>query len=267
MRTQLYNALSSVLNLVYAHVLAPVISVLFPSDCPVCLEPLGRYHVKGICLDCWISIKVIKKPFCLKCGLPLDETVMKAKEESICTRCRRKNYHFAFARSPAEYSGTFREILRLYKFGKNEHLAVPLSGILMQVVGSEMFSEDRTIDADAIIAVPLHRKREKRRGFNQSYLIARLTGKKLRIKVEKRILVRSKDCIPQSELPPDKREKNVRGAFAVRNARRIGGKKILLIDDIFTTGATVSECSKALKQAGAGEVVVFTVAHTPLPLH
>ncbi len=264
MYTQWKNVIPSALNVIYTYLLTPLIGVLFPSDCPVCLESLGRYHLNGICLDCWISIKVIKSPFCLKCGLPLNETW---KNDLRCERCMKNNYNFAYARSPGEYSGSLKDILHLYKFGQNEHLAVPLSELVMKMAGSQLLPGDRTFDADAIIAVPLHRKREKKRGFNQSYLIARQLGKKLGIKVEKKVLIRSRDSIPQIELPPYKREKNVRGAFTIRNAFRVRGRKIFLIDDIFTTGATVSECAKVLKEAGAREIVVFTVAHTPLSLH
>ena len=116
---------------------------------------------------------------------------------------------------------------------------------------------------DAIIAVPLHRKRRKERGFNQAYLIARRLGKKLHIRVEGRVLLRIKKSMPQMDLPAHQRERNVMGAFKVRKAKRIEGKRILLIDDVMTTGATVNECARVLKRSGSKEICVITIAYTP----
>jgi len=260
------------IRLVQDNFLAPVISVLFPADCPVCLEPLARYHSGGICLSCWASIKVIRKPLCPKCGLPLYEPRIMERTNlpvnganvGLCGRCQAKKYHFSSARALGEYSGSLKEIIGLYKFGKNSHLALPLSRFLMKAIEGDAAFKTYCSTADTVIAVPLHRKRRRQRGFNQSFLIASEIGKQLQLKVERRVLFRAHDSIPQSELPASKREVNVKGKFGIRNARRIKGKKILLIDDIFTTGATVSECAKVLKQGGAVDVSVLTIAHTPL---
>ncbi|MEW5806575.1 MAG: ComF family protein [Acidobacteriota bacterium] len=282
----------SAVRLIEEYFFVPVMSFIFPSECPVCMEPLGEYHSRGICLDCWISIKVIREPVCMKCGIPMKsppdfmpaedsesgeaawceelEKVHNKTANRICGRCQTKRYHFDRALSFGEYSGTLREIIRLYKFGKKRYLSVPLAELLLKALKMEMKRRESS-HFDLIIAVPLHRKRERARGFNQSFLIARHIGKKSGVDVGKQVIRRIKDSIPQSELPADKREKNVIGVFETktlwkmrRNSRKkISGKRILLIDDIFTTGATISECSRVLKRAGAKEVFVLTIAHTP----
>jgi ComF family protein len=161
-----------------------------------------------------------------------------------------------------EYTGSLREIIHYYKFSKKSYLSEPLADLMMKILDiKNMFG-----NIDAIIAVPLHRKRRKERGFNQSYLVAKRLGRKLHIRVERRVLFRIKKSQPQIDLPAHQREKNVMGAFKVRKAKRIRGKRILLIDDVMTTGATVNECARVLKRSGSKEICVLTVAITPAPL-
>ncbi len=246
--------------------LIPLLSVLFPADCPACLQPLGRFHLAGICLNCWTSIKLIRKPYCFKCGIPLKpKSSIPSKLEVdrnkglACNRCRSKKYQFAFARSLGEYEGSLREIIHYYKFGRKSYLSEPLADLMMKTLDiKNIFG-----NIDVIIAVPLHRKRRKERGFNQAYLIARRLGNKLHIRVEGRVLLRIKKSMPQMDLPAHQRERNVMGAFKVMKAKRIRGKRILLIDDVMTTGATVNECAGALMKAGSKDVCVLTIAYTP----
>ena len=177
----------------HEYFLTPLFSVLFPSDCPVCLQPLERFHLGGICLNCWTSIKLIRKPYCFKCGIPLEaKSSIPLKPEAdrnkkfACNRCRSKKRQFALARSLGEYTGSLREIIHHYKFGRKSYISEPLADLMMKILDiKNMFG-----NIDAIIAVPLHSKRRRERGFNQSYLIAKRLGRKLKIKVERRVLSR-----------------------------------------------------------------------------
>ncbi len=243
------------------YILTPLLSILFPSNCPVCLQPLEKFHLGGICLNCWASIKLIRKPKCSKCGFYYESLINTHKNKDVvCGRCQVKKYYFSYARSFGEYSSPLKEIIHHYKFNKNAYL----SRIFADLVLKAMNLKKRYGNIDAIIAVPLHRKRKKKRGFNQSYLIALQIGKRLHIQVEKRVLFRLKNSVPQMDLPANKRERNVKGAFEVKNVQKIRGKKILLIDDVMTTGATVNECARVLKRAGSKDVAVLTIAHTPI---
>lgn len=253
-------------NWSHGQILVPLFSILFPSDCPVCLRPLGRFHLEGICFDCWASLKLIRTPFCAKCGIPFGSkssktgfSVTNAYDEMTCPSCEKSRLSFSRARSLAEYTGSMRKIIHCYKFHNKPFLAEPLADLMLKILDiGKIFG-----NIDAIIAVPLHRKKRKERGFNQASLIAKRLGKKLRIRVEKSILIRIKRSQPQMNLPADQREKNVRGIFEVRKAKRISGKRILLIDDVMTTGATVNECARVLKRAGCKDVCVLVLAHTP----
>lgn len=173
-----------------------------------------------------------------------------------------KQYYFSYARSLGEYRGSLKEIIHHYKFDNNVYLSQPLADLMMKAINlKKIFG-----NIDAIIAVPLHRKRKKARGFNQSYLIAKRVARKLEIKMERHVLYKRKDSLPQTNLPANKREKNVKGAFEVKNVQKVKGKRILLIDDVMTTGATVNECARILKRAGSKDIIILTIAHTPTTL-
>lgn len=253
-------------NFFHKHFFAPILSVLYPSDCPACLQLLGRFHIGGICLNCWSSIKLIRPPYCSQCGIPLETTLCTSlnpesflRLKATCHKCKRKKHQFVCARSLGEYTGSLREIIHYYKFNKKSYLSEPLADLMMKILDiRKMFGR-----IDAIIAVPLHRKRKKERGFNQSFLIAKRLGRKLKIKVERRALSRIKKSIPQMDLPAHQREKNVMGAFKLRKVKRIRDKRILLIDDVMTTGATVNECARVLQRSGSKEIFVLTIAYTP----
>jgi len=148
------------------------------------------------------------------------------------------------------------EAISRFKFGGVARLARPLGALLADYADPEFpFSA-----VDLIIPVPLHPRRLRERGFNQSLLLARQVGKRRSIPLNFTALHRTRQTQPQTQLSGAERRKNVRGAFEVRQAEVVGGKRILLVDDVFTTGATVQECASVLGEAGASEVHVLTLA-------
>jgi ComF family protein len=150
-----------------------------------------------------------------------------------------------------------REAVHQFKYGRKVSLGKTLGRLMAR--GCRDFLED--CEADIIMPVPLHPKRLRWRGFNQAALLARQVSRAYAVPLDPFTLKRTRATQPQTQLTEPERRRNVRGAFAVRTASTLEGKKVLLVDDIYTSGATVNECSRTLKKAGAATVYVLTLAH------
>jgi ComF family protein len=232
-----------------------LLDVIYPPRCEAC----GRLRRELICGDCRRAIEPIGPPLCRVCGEPFDPG---AKAAALCPDCRGHPRAFAAARSAAYYSGPLVEAIRRFKYHCQMALWRPLGQLMVESLEGPAASLDIG-SVDAICPVPLHEAREGERGFNQSELLAEVvadaTGKPL-----KRLLIRTRPTLPQVDLPARSRAANVRGAFAADLHEAIDGQIVLLIDDLFTTGATMTECARTLRRAGAREVRVLTLAR-PLP--
>lgn len=215
----------------------------------------------GICRDCSRAIKPWEGPACATCGLPFASG--EADRENICSPCHNNTYHFDKARSFGVYNYPLRELILHLKFRRRERWGVRLGGMLASLAATLEVAKDSPL----IIPVPLHRSRERERGYNQAELLAR----GLRSKLGKlsangapilatKILARKSPTAPQSGLHQAARRENVRGAFAVTHPERLRGRNVILVDDVMTTGATVSACAAVLKRAGAQHVVALTLA-------
>jgi ComF family protein len=192
-------------------------------------------------------------PICSRCGLPF---VSREGEDHTCSECLTERKYFRKARAFGIYQGALMEAIHQLKYGGKTSLSKPLS-----TLAKETFY--RFWDAsstDLLLPVPLHIKRLRERGFNQTHLVnkkwARLEG----IPFDGLTLSRSRWTEPQTSLARAERRKNVKGAFSLLHPDRVKGVRILLVDDVFTTGATVNECSKVLMKAGAESVDVLTLA-------
>ncbi|MBU1615653.1 ComF family protein [bacterium] len=232
------------------------LNFFFPAECKICRQPLTSFEEKYVCARCFSRIEIVSC-CCKKCGLPLAASFEEVKDP-LCEQCQRKKRQFHLSRSATPFFGNVRECIHLFKYSKKMGLAKPLGDLMLKALLS--FWPD--LEIDLILPVPLHSDKEYSRGFNQAYLLAGEISKGINLPVVKGNLQRVVNTASQTSLSPKERLKNVKGAFKIKRPEALAKKKILLIDDVFTTGATVEECSRILKAAGVREVNVFTLART-----
>lgn len=214
-----------------------------------------------LCGGCARSITLLKSPLCRVCGLPFESGVA---EDHTCGDCLTSLNRFDLARSCGRYDQGLKHLIHGFKYKNIPQLASPL-GVLLAWGFENYFSEHRF---DLILPVPLHPRRMRQRGFNQAYLLAReaFAGKNGPIPsrplpaVECGLLVRARATLPQTGLGRELRRKNLRNAFKVTRPEKVKKRSILLVDDVYTTGATVNECARTLKNAGARKVGVLSLA-------
>lgn len=233
------------------------LDLIFPALCPICQAPLGAGRRDPMCGRCWHAITRLGPPWCDVCGAasPADglERAVHRRGGPPCSICSTAPPAYDYARSAAVYEGGLREALHAFKFSGKRALARPLAELLVEQCVAAM-----PADIEAVVPVPLARARERERGFNQAALLAGKIARRLGIPARPGWLARVRATLPQSDLPATARRANVRGAF--RASRRVAGRHVLLVDDIFTTGATLGECARALRAGGARRVGALTVA-------
>lgn len=227
--------------------------LVYPSFCELCRGFLEKPDERVICQDCRNQLRPRVSSFCLACGRFFEG----AGESHLCGDCLGQAPPFTRHRSCAKYEGVVKEVILLFKYRGNEILGKYLADLVFRSLGGE---DDLWDGVEAIVPVPLHPKKLKKRGYNQAAVLARrLAGLKGIDLVENRLLkVRNNPA--QTSLDAAEREDNVRGAYRVKKADSLKGRVVLLVDDVFTTGATIGECSRALKRAGVREVRAVTVA-------
>lgn len=236
------------------------LDLLFPPLCPLCRARLDEGRRDPVCLGCWERFERLTPPYCRVCGRPLGSFERGGPPEgSPCEPCRRRPPAFAYARAATVFGDTVRQAVHALKFQGRSALSRPL-GDLMADVGSGMVSVGAV---DCLVPVPLHRSRQRERGYNQSLLLACRIAGRWGVPVERRAIRRERATRAQTDLDADGRRANVRGAFAVRRVEAVRGRHVLLIDDVFTTGATVGECARVLRDADAAAVGVLTLARVP----
>jgi ComF family protein len=232
-----------------------ILDLFYPPRCEAC----GRLRRDPVCDECRERIEMIEHPLCGRCGEPFDP---RAQGAPICERCRGRRLPFTIARSAAYYRPPLVGAIARFKYHGQIVLARPLGGIMTEALsGSAGDLDPATIDV--ICPVPLHSSRQRERGFNQSQLLAEEISSAIG-KPVRDLLDRVRPTAPQVDLPARARAENVRRAFEAKEDAGIAGHTVLLIDDLFTTGATLIECGRALRAAGAAEVRVLTLAR-PLP--
>ena len=226
----------------------------FPPLCLVCRRPVASYAETFLCRSCAADLTFIDSPLCRICGIMFNS---REGDDHVCGNCLSAPPRFDLARSVGVYAGTLREAIHTFKYRGGLLFAKPL-GRLLAEHGRQVLEAG---PVDLIAPVPLHCKRLRERGFNQSLELARCVGKSWGIAVAAESLQRIRQTPQQTTLSRQERARNVRGAFAWEGSR-LGGKRVLLIDDVYTSGATADECAGVLKKAGAGMVAVLTLAHT-----
>ena len=226
-----------------------LLDIIFPPVCLLCGESSLK---KGFCEACLMLIEKerITTPICSTCGTPF---LSPKGVDHECGRCLKERPHFKAARSAFVYDGRLLDAIHRFKYGGDTSLAVPLAR-------SALGALDQSNDC-LVVPVPLHPLRLKARGFNQSLLIARELARLTAFPLSYSNLKRARDTGQQVGLKSVERNKNVAGAFILQDPIAFKGKKALLVDDVITTGATINECARLLKLAGA-EVFALTVART-----
>lgn len=232
-------------------------ATLFPADCRLCGTPLIKISRLPVCDECLGAMRPIAGGVCSTCGERLiSPYAFRAEgEDPQCGLCRRLAPPFAKAVAYGSYDGGLRELIHLLKYEQVRPAAAVLGRMLQEAVASLEVSPQAIV-----IPVPLHVKKRRQRGFNQAELIAREGLKQMTLCA--RSLERQRDTKSQIGLTSHQRRENMRGAFVVPRPQEILERDVVLVDDVFTTGTTVSECARVLKRAGASKVFVATVART-----
>jgi ComF family protein len=198
-------------------------------------------------------VRFIKPPFCERCGLPFEGDINTRFE---CTNCREMELHFVFARSAVAARSAVLDVIHRYKYSRALWFEPFLADLLARQAVPEMQKERW----DLLVPVPLYATKKREREFNQAERIGRRFSRAVRIPINARLLQRVLPTQTQTLLTRQQRAANVRNAFAMRKGKRLNGERVVLVDDVFTTGATTSACARVLRAAGAGEVCVWTVA-------
>jgi ComF family protein len=225
-----------------------MIAVLLAPACAVCARPLEHPTRGPVCAACWQAISLIASPVCDSCGDPLPSWRVASAEESRCARCRGGG-RVVRARAIGAYEGALRSIVHAFKYDGRRSVA-PRLAMLLAGSGAVVLE-----GADLVTPVPLHRARQRSRGFNQAEDIARQLPLPM-----VRALRRVRRTPSQTDLPEAERHANVRGAFSLARGARIRGAVVVVVDDVSTTGATIEACARVLLEGGAREVRALTLA-------
>ncbi len=229
-------------------------ALLFPDECRICGEPLREISRIPVCTSCLENAAPLEADYYCVCCHAVFLTPHPLDNQGRCGMCRQGLTAFDAAYSYGSYAGTLRELVHLFKYARIHTLEQPLGRMML----SALPREERF---DLIVPLPMHWLRRWRRGFNQAELLAKFVGKRTGIPVRK-VLRRKRATAQQAGLSSARRRTNVAGAFEVGKRVELEGRRVLLVDDVITTGSTAGACATALKRAGAARVVVLTLART-----
>lgn len=230
-----------------------ILSIIFPRHCPICERTIG-YGMGKICKGCERKISYISEPRCKKCG----KQIIKYEEE-YCFDCKNKKHFYRTGISLVEHTCAVRKSIYSIKYNnKREYVDFYVDEIFKRYE-----NEIKLWDCNVIVPVPLHKKKKIKRGYNQAEIIAKKLSRKLNIPMDKEILKRIKNTVPQKELNDLQRKKNLKDAFIVSkkiNQNREKFKKIIIVDDIYTTGSTIDACARELLKNGATEIYYICIS-------
>lgn len=226
------------------------LNLLFPPKCPGCMEILKPdERVNGFCRDCLKGISFISSNYCLKCGLSLADT-----KKTYCRSCEQMGKTFDLARSVYLYKGVMKDAMYQLKYGNMRDFGTTFAKDMAGFHGAEIMKYRPQV----VIPVPMYRKKQKKRGYNQAEVLAKALAKELRLPVDANYIRRIVDTVPMKELGRSGRIENLENAFQIRNCG-VQYDRVILVDDIYTTGSTVNAVAKVLKDVGkVSEVYVMT---------
>lgn len=241
-----------IFNRVTSNILKGLINLFYPPQCAACNKPIDSQDSIALCKECLNKIKRNDPPFCTRCGKHLYISI----EPPVCSYCKEGRIYFDRAYSIFLYEGLIKELIHKLKYNKKLSIAKTLSNLAIDFINYNL----NMTEVDYIIPVPLHRKRSLEREFNQSYLIAKDISTTFEKPILKNKLIRLKPTTSQTALSRNARFENLRGAFVAKDKKIFLDRCILLVDDVFTTGATINEASRVLKECNAKEVIAITIA-------
>ena len=231
-----------------ARFLSLLADLVYPPRCPVCND-IVTAGGGGICENCRQKISYVTEPYCMKCGKPIEN-----EENEFCRDCLDKKHSFNEGRSVLVYDEYMSRSIYRFKYNSKKEYA----RIYGQLISDRLGSKIRSWNADALLPVPIHKSRMKKRGYNQATLIAREVSKRLNIPVRDNILIRKTQTKAQKSLGAAERENNLKKAFIVRK-NSVKLNTVIVIDDIYTTGSTIDAVSAVLKESGVSNVYFVTL--------
>ncbi|WP_051650654.1 ComF family protein [Lachnoclostridium phytofermentans] len=231
-----------------------ILDAVYPKRCPICSEILVPKERK-ICSSCSEELPVLMEPRCKKCSKPV-----LVSEQEYCFDCVKKQHHYARGYACFLYNEKLKKSLSEFKYHVKKEYADFYVAAMVAYLGEWIHKTG----AEVLIPVPLHKNKYKRRGFNQAQLLAEGLSKALSIPVDTKLLVRTIDTIPQKKLDNKERMRNLEMAFSIltngkESEKLFPYKRVILVDDIYTTGSTIEACTNVLQRAGCPEVFFVTV--------
>lgn len=231
-----------------------ILDFVYPQSCPICRNPLKREE-EDVCEDCWNALVLLPFPYCPYC-----KSFLESEDEIENHQCahlsKPKDRRILVVRSLGTFDEYYQKLIHRLKYDKKINLGKRLA----QRLGERVAQDRGFAECDLVIPVPLHRARHRERGFNQSEILSEGIARVAGLALAKDILKRKKHTKDQTYLNAQQRTENVRGAFVVTRPERVDGRKIVLVDDVMTTGATLNECARMLQEAGATMIFAATLA-------
>jgi len=234
-------------------ILAGLSDIIFPPRCLTCDTVLERHEELPFCPACFAKIHFIDSSLCPCCGIPFSGA---DGGSHLCGDCIAAKPSFTSARAVGRYQDTLLEAIHRFKYNGK----ISIGETLGRMMAEYPYTEFNISDYSLIMPVPLHPKRLRERGFNQSVILAREISRSFRITLDFMTLRRHTYTEPQVSLGKNDRAVNVRGAFSVHDPDRVAGRKIIIVDDVYTSGSTVKECARVLMKNKAAKVAVLTLA-------
>jgi ComF family protein len=225
----------------------------YPECCQICFERRATAEEGYVCARCWQGVRFVVPPYCERCGLPYAGAITTPFE---CSNCREMELHFVSARAAVTANDLVLDVIHRYKYRRELWFEPFLADLLVRQARPAL----QGAGWDVIVPVPLYPLKYREREFNQAERLARRLSRATGIPVAKGLIRRVENTRTQTQLNRAERAANVRHAFAPRPGLRLNGRRVVVVDDVLTTGATTSACAAALKAAGAGEVCVWTLA-------
>ena len=225
-----------------------LINLIYPRRCPMCDLILGKEE-KYICTACAAQVEFVRGAYCMKCGKPVLE------EQEYCRDCLVRPHRFDCGRVLFVYEGALKKLIYRFKYAGRKEYAESYAYFAQQELGGFV----RRIEPDALVPVPLHRRRFCKRGYNQAELFAVALGKRMGIPVERKLVQRTRNTLPQKELDSSARQNNLKKAFKLCG-NDVKLNTIIIIDDIYTTGSTIDAVAEQFRRAGVQKIYFLAIS-------